>query len=693
MNKYSKKIKKSREIKKISLAIRKKLDQNINAAGVETRNDSLDNVSELECEYVENDLNCDLNESYENHENHENNVEEINEREILENYIENLKSKQKVNTLQKIQNIQCLILKNNNPEVVKTTREFLQKWTTEYNISLTSLNSLLHFLKNFFPDLPADARTVLNSMRKVNIISVEPGIYSHSGIRNGVEKILNQHNKIPTSLKLDVFVDGFPIFKNSSENSCWVLLGRVYGVDTSIFLIGIYLGKSQPARFSDFLRPYVDELKSLKVSFLFNDAYLQISERVYICDSPARSDILGCRQHNAKNGCNKCVVTGRFINGRMCFYPAPDSTQFRTNESFRGREDPSFHRFDSPLEEMADLDMVKQFPNDPFHLLYSGLCLNLLNKWFAKFGRYTHQNGSISKNIKELLRPCDFQREFLPIEKLGQMKGSQLRAFLLFLGPVMLYDHLPPEEYNLFLLLHASVRILNSPLTCLTHNHVAHQMLLHFVDEYSEIFGEEFVVQNVHSLTHLAKIVKEVGKPLEDFAAFPFESFLSPLKNLVRSSKNPLQQIVKRVDEMIKAASIESVKSPANTEKIQYKNLISPGEYSSLVYFNRHLDNKGANSFVLTHENAILKCSSFFKRGNLDYVSVQAVLNIENFFTSPIESSHLLIYKTSRNLSDKFDIELPSLSCKMMRLNTNKLPQSWIFFPFSRFSESSSVLD
>ena len=123
----------------------------------------------------------------------------------------------------------------------------------------------------------------------------------------------------------------------------------------------------------------------------------------------------------------------------MCFYPASDNTHFRMNESFRGREYPNFHRFDSPLEEMADLDMVKQFPNDPFHLLYSGLCLNLLKKWFAKFGKYTHQNGSISKNIKELLRPCDFQREFLPIEKLGQMKGSQLRAFLLFLGPVLLY--------------------------------------------------------------------------------------------------------------------------------------------------------------------------------------------------------------------------------------------------------------
>ena len=137
-----------------------------------------------------------------------------------------------------------MICKNSNPKVVKFVREFLQKWTTVYSVTLASLNSLLNFLNNFFPELPHDARTILNSLRIVNTISVAIGVYSHCGLRRGIEKILHQQKKIPVCLQLDIFVDGFPMFKCLLENACWVILGRVHNLDLTVFLIGVNLGKT-----------------------------------------------------------------------------------------------------------------------------------------------------------------------------------------------------------------------------------------------------------------------------------------------------------------------------------------------------------------------------------------------------------------------------------------------------------------
>jgi hypothetical protein len=56
------------------------------------------------------------------------------------------------------------------------------------------------------------------------------------------------------------------------------------------------------------------------------------------------------------------------------------------------------------------------------------------------------------------------------------------------------------------------------------------------------------VVYNVHGLVHLAADVETFG-PLENYAAFVFESFLYRLKTLVRKPNYPLQQVIGRLPE------------------------------------------------------------------------------------------------------------------------------------------------
>lgn len=69
------------------------------------------------------------------------------------------------------------------------------------------------------------------------------------------------------------------------------------------------------------------------------------------------------------------------------------------------------------------------------------------------------------------------------------------------------------------------------------------EVLIHFVSNFSVLYGDLHVVYNVHSLIHLAKEVRAHG-PLDSFSCFSFESYLGKLKRLLRNSRLPLKQIV-----------------------------------------------------------------------------------------------------------------------------------------------------
>src|SRR5207249_6022175 len=76
----------------------------------------------------------------------------------------------------------------------------------------------------------------------------------------------------------------------------------------------------------------------------------------------------------------------------------------------------------------------------------------------------------------------------------------------------------------------------------------AGELLLLFVRHATKLYGQEFLVYNVHNLVHLHEDSRLLGN-LDSYSAFKFENCLNIIKRFLRSPHKPLQQLVRRVGE------------------------------------------------------------------------------------------------------------------------------------------------
>uniref|UniRef100_A0A1I8J7V1 TGFb_propeptide domain-containing protein n=1 Tax=Macrostomum lignano TaxID=282301 RepID=A0A1I8J7V1_9PLAT len=61
-------------------------------------------------------------------------------------------------------------------------RRILHDWVEANNPKISSVNDLLKRMSEIHPELPADARTLMETPRDLNLKRVEPGHYFHFGI-------------------------------------------------------------------------------------------------------------------------------------------------------------------------------------------------------------------------------------------------------------------------------------------------------------------------------------------------------------------------------------------------------------------------------------------------------------------------------------------------------------------------------
>ena len=197
--------------------------------------------------------------------------------------------------------------------------------------------------------------------------------------------------------------------------------------------------------------------------------------------------------------------------------------------------------------------MVKQFPIDYMHQLCLGVMRKLILLWMRGKPDVKMSSGhveAVSKKLMELkpFIPNTFARKPRGLKEVDRWKATEFRQFLLYTGKIALSGILRPDLYEHFMVLTVASSILVSPTLAQSHKDYATQLMSYFVEQGRVLYGDEFLVYNVHSMLHLADVVGEFGS-LDACSSFPFENYMQRLKRLVRLGKNPIAQIAKRISE------------------------------------------------------------------------------------------------------------------------------------------------
>lgn len=356
----------------------------------------------------------------------------------------------------------------------------------------------------------------------------------------------------------------------------------------------------------------------------------------------------GTMNFNAKHGCQRCNVVGKHsgISNTVVFTQIKQ--ELREDCIFRANGYPKHQNAYTPLVELPNVDIVRDFVvADPLHLLELGVMKRLITGW--RSGNLAcpkwdnDEMTELSKKLLHIKTPREINRNARSLHIFKFWKGQEFRNFLIYFSIVVLKDHLAERYYFHFLKLFCAVRLASSDKH-LNQNYGLIKLLFDdFVLEFKSIYGPQFMTSNIHNLVHIIEDVQRFG-PLHSISAYPFESNLGKMKDIVRTGQNPLKQIAKR---MIERCNIEYDKPAAQN--------------AALIAINR--PNRSKCSIFIEQRNLMLcnyrfedqwflsngKIMKMINAGesieyNGFYVEGIALESQTNFFTNPFESSLFNIY-------------------------------------------------
>ncbi len=136
---------------------------------------------------------------------------------------------------------------------------------------------------------------------------------------------------------------------------------------------------------------------------------------------------------------------------------------------------------------------------------------------------------------------------------------------------------------------------------------------------------------------HLTEDVLHFG-PLESFAAYPFENYLQVIKNLTRRSARPLQQIVKRLNEIevnrIFSTTEEDVFTSTFEQHFEGPILrdCQGLQYKKLKYGNWQLSNTAPNNCLIMTDGSVVEIENIIRESNSIFIIGGRFLSNDNFF-------------------------------------------------------------
>ena len=418
---------------------------------------------------------------------------------------------------------------------------------------------------------------------------------------------------------------------------------------------------------------------------IVNNRNYAIQIDCFVCDAPARSFIKNVKSHNGYHRCEKCMQQGVDISNRMTF---PETTaKLRNDSDFEKMINEKYRRSPTPLSALQ-FGLVTGFVLDYMHLVCLGVVRKLLKFWLG--GKISTCENSASRLSAQtvqglsdrLLRlgyciPQEFARKPRALCEIDRWKATEFRQFILYTGPVVLSGVLSDNVYNHFMLLFCGITLLTSPLYCQEYADYAQSLLVHFVTACEGIYGADFLVYNVHGLTHLAEDVKRHGS-LDSFSAFPFENQLKTLKRLVRKSGNPLEQCIRRLAEKRTFAKLKEFPDQGFAlPKVEHSLGPVPEDYDGCVQFMQlkfHKYKINIKRFphdccVAIKENGPVLIVNILLHGDGLYVVCRPFKVLSDLFSYPLESSKIGVYKVNGLLKDLVVFRVSEIMFKCLCLN------------------------
>lgn len=581
----------------------------------------------------------------------------------------------------------------------------IAKWAVRNSICHSVLDDLLVSLSKHteFKHLPKDSRTLLHTPSSTILKNIDGGVYYHFGIVSELEYLCKVHTHLPSTLLLMVGIDGLPVTKNP-PSQLWPILGYFSNIPDKkhkVFIIGAYYGKSKPGDCNEYMQDFVDELCLLiNKGVTINNITIKVLLNAIICDTPAKSFVLNIRGHTAKKSCLRCQTIGQFENNRVYF---PDLTfSLRTHDDFVAYTDSDFHYGETVLSKLPKFDIINNIPYDYMHSVCIGIMKKILIFWT---GGVKKHNLALPKKLISVLDsrlnnlgqhiPHEFQRapnensRKHPIHDASRLKATELRQILLYTGMVIFHKVISEEVYNHFLEFCIAIRILFTNNITSEYNKFAKSLILHFVASFAQIYQKCYMSHNMHSILHLSDDVEKFG-PLNSFSAFPFESYMQPLKKKIKSGVKPLQQLVRRyAEEKIlwhnQKLKPENCNSSINYQcKIKNRPLIENScdpQFTGWKMPNFVLKLNKADNCVKMQNNDIVVIENIAtsKCDNSVVIIGRKFSKLTNFFEKPLLSHLLNIYSAS-NLSNLQSWKLNTIKEKMMCLPLTDI-DSYVILP------------
>lgn len=289
----------------------------------------------------------------------------------------------------------------------------LSLWACRNALSRAAVTELLNILiSHGHTELPKDARTLLQTPKIVPVEDKFGGQYTYLGIENQIRKKIGMNAINNQIIKLNLNIDGLPLFKSSNKN-LWPILGCiVYNTNTNTtpFPIALFCGDGKLSDCTDFLKDFLTEYKELNENGLtVNENHYFCKINALVCDAPARQYLKCIKSHNGYYSCERCMIKGESIERRMIFDSIHEPP--RLTESFKSLVYVGYQIGKSPLID-SSIYPIKDVPLDYMHLVLLGTVVRLL--LFLKEGPKICKVSS--KHLSEISEKLDSYRNKIPSE-------------------------------------------------------------------------------------------------------------------------------------------------------------------------------------------------------------------------------------------------------------------------------------